>query len=116
MWRSLVAHLHGVQGVEGSNPFTPTTINVKSLQAAMLGGFCHWRIAWTWPRSVRRRIPSMAIFSGLINTLKSEIARVTRKEMTDELLALRKASTAHRFEVAAMMKMCKREAMRQIQA
>ena len=24
MWRSLVAHLHGVQGVEGSNPFTPT--------------------------------------------------------------------------------------------
>ena len=25
MWRSLVAHLHGVQGVEGSNPFTPTT-------------------------------------------------------------------------------------------
>ena len=26
MWRSLVAHLHGVQGVEGSNPFTPTLI------------------------------------------------------------------------------------------
>ena len=24
VWRSLVAHLHGVQGVEGSNPFTPT--------------------------------------------------------------------------------------------
>ena len=24
MWRSPVAHLHGVQGVEGSNPFTPT--------------------------------------------------------------------------------------------
>ena len=23
-WRSLVAHLHGVQGVEGSNPFAPT--------------------------------------------------------------------------------------------
>jgi hypothetical protein len=25
VWRSLVAHLHGVQGVEGSNPFTPTS-------------------------------------------------------------------------------------------
>ncbi len=24
MWRSLVAHLHGVQGVAGSNPVTPT--------------------------------------------------------------------------------------------
>ena len=23
-WRSLVAHLHGVQGVEGSNPSVPT--------------------------------------------------------------------------------------------
>lgn len=59
-----------------------------------------------------------AIFSvsSLINTLKSEIARVTRKEMTDELLALRKASTAHRSEIAAMMKMGKREAMRQVQA
>ncbi len=30
MWRSLVAHLHGVQGVEGSNPFTPT-ISIKDL-------------------------------------------------------------------------------------
>ena len=24
VWRSLVAHLHGVQGVVGSNPITPT--------------------------------------------------------------------------------------------
>ena len=23
-WRSLVAHLNGVQGVDGSNPFAPT--------------------------------------------------------------------------------------------
>ena len=30
MWRSLVAHLHGVQGVEGSNPFTPTN-KIKDL-------------------------------------------------------------------------------------
>ena len=30
VWRSLVAHLHGVQGVEGSNPFTPT-INLKTV-------------------------------------------------------------------------------------
>lgn len=27
LWRSLVAHLHGVQGVEGSNPFTPTKVS-----------------------------------------------------------------------------------------
>ncbi len=27
MWRSLVAHLHGVQGVVGSNPITPTILN-----------------------------------------------------------------------------------------
>lgn len=25
-WRSLVAHLHGVQGVEGSNPSVPTIL------------------------------------------------------------------------------------------
>jgi len=30
VWRSLVAHLHGVQGVEGSNPFTPTN-NINGL-------------------------------------------------------------------------------------
>ena len=30
VWRSLVAHLHGVQGVEGSNPFTPTN-EIKDL-------------------------------------------------------------------------------------
>jgi hypothetical protein len=30
VWRSLVAHLHGVQGVEGSNPFTPTN-KIKDL-------------------------------------------------------------------------------------
>lgn len=28
MWRSLVAHLSGGQGAEGSNPFIPT-INLK---------------------------------------------------------------------------------------
>ncbi len=28
-WRSLVAHLHGVQGVGGSNPLAPTTYRVS---------------------------------------------------------------------------------------
>ena len=28
MWRSLVAHTHGVRGVAGSNPVIPTTINL----------------------------------------------------------------------------------------
>ena len=46
MWRSLVAHLHGVQGVEGSNPFTPTISNVKSLQVAILGGFFLWETTY----------------------------------------------------------------------
>nr|WP_315848159.1 helix-turn-helix transcriptional regulator [uncultured Rhodoferax sp.] len=40
--------------------------------------------------------------SSLINSLKSEIARVARKELKDELLALRKAVTAHRSEIAAL--------------
>lgn len=38
----------------------------------------------------------------LINSLKSEIARVARKELKDELLALRKATTTHRSEIAAL--------------
>ena len=42
VWRSLVAHLHGVQGVEGSNPFTPTSSLFKDLQVVMLGGLFHW--------------------------------------------------------------------------
>ena len=37
VWRSLVAHLHGVQGVEGSNPFTPTKL--KTLKTRPRGGF-----------------------------------------------------------------------------
>ena len=30
-WRSLVAHLHGVQGVAGSNPVSPTHLRTSSL-------------------------------------------------------------------------------------
>jgi hypothetical protein len=36
-WRSLVAHLNGVQGVDGSNPFAPTNF-VNSLCG---GSLCH---------------------------------------------------------------------------
>ncbi len=42
VWRSLVAHLHGVQGVEGSNPFTPTNcflIEIRSQACGKLTGF-----------------------------------------------------------------------------
>jgi DNA-binding transcriptional regulator YiaG len=35
-------------------------------------------------------------------SLKSEIARVARKELKDELLSLRKSATAHRSEIAAL--------------
>ena len=40
VWRSLVAHLHGVQGVEGSNPFTPT----KELERAVFENGSFFRL------------------------------------------------------------------------
>lgn len=40
--------------------------------------------------------------SSLIASLKSEIMRVTRKELKGELQSLRKATTAHRSEIAAL--------------
>ena len=40
--------------------------------------------------------------TSLTNVLKAEIARVARKELKDELLSLRKATTAHRSEIAAL--------------
>jgi hypothetical protein len=39
VWRSLVAHLHGVQGVEGSNPFTPTNVVLKNGTRHLSGPF-----------------------------------------------------------------------------
>jgi len=45
--------------------------------------------------------------SSLIDSLKSEIARVARKELKEELLALRKATTAHRSEIAALKRQVK---------
>jgi len=38
----------------------------------------------------------------LIKSLKSEIARVARKELKDALASLRKTSSAHRAEIAAL--------------
>jgi len=40
--------------------------------------------------------------NSFANALKSEIARVARKELKDELLALRKATSSHRSEIAAL--------------
>lgn len=45
--------------------------------------------------------------SSLINSLKSEIARVARKELKQELLALRKTVTAHRSEIAGLKRQVK---------
>jgi DNA-binding transcriptional regulator YiaG len=45
--------------------------------------------------------------NSLINSLKSEIARVARKELKNELLALRKATTTHRSEIAALKRQVK---------
>lgn len=40
--------------------------------------------------------------NSLTHALKSEIARVARKELKDELLALKKSAAAHRSEIAAL--------------
>ncbi len=40
--------------------------------------------------------------NALTNALKSEIARVARKELKDELTSLRKVTTGHRSEIAAL--------------
>ncbi len=45
--------------------------------------------------------------SLLITSLKSEITRVARKELKGELQSLRKASTAHRSEIAALKRLVK---------
>lgn len=44
---------------------------------------------------------------SLIDSLKSEIARVARKELKDELQSLRKLTTAHRSEIAALKRQMK---------
>ena len=45
--------------------------------------------------------------SSLIAALKSEITRVTRKELKGELQSLRKITTAHRSEIAALKRQVK---------
>lgn len=37
VWRSLVAHLLGVQVVEGSNPFTPTNSSLNPIRETESG-------------------------------------------------------------------------------
>ncbi len=46
--------------------------------------------------------------NSLTNALKSEIARVARKELKDELLSLRKVTTGHRSEIAALKREIKK--------
>ena len=43
----------------------------------------------------------------LINSLKAEIARVARKELKDELLTIRKTTSAHRSEIATLKRQVK---------
>ncbi len=45
--------------------------------------------------------------SSLIDSLKSEIARVARKELKEELQSLRKLTSAHRSEIAALKRQMK---------
>ena len=40
--------------------------------------------------------------STFANSLKAEIARIARKELKDELAALRKSSSLQRSEIAAL--------------
>jgi hypothetical protein len=39
MWRSLVAHTHGVRGVAGSNPVIPTPFQITTLILAVFRFF-----------------------------------------------------------------------------
>ena len=43
-WRSLVAHLHGVQGVGGSNPLAPTILTIEKQEEtkAAQAAFFFW--------------------------------------------------------------------------
>ena len=52
VWRSLVAHLHGVQGVASSNPATPTN-KIKGLASQGLG-----------PCSVLRLFYPVSVYNG----------------------------------------------------
>ena len=45
--------------------------------------------------------------SSLITSLKSEIARIARKELKAEVQSLRKLTTAHRSEIAALKRQVK---------
>ena len=45
--------------------------------------------------------------SSLITSLKSEIARIAKKEMKADLLSMRKALTTHRSEIAALKRQIK---------
>nr|WP_295771643.1 helix-turn-helix domain-containing protein [Rhodoferax sp.] len=45
--------------------------------------------------------------SSLISSLKSEITRVARKELKGELQSLRKVTTVHRSEIAALKRQLK---------
>lgn len=49
--------------------------------------------------------------SSLITSLKSEIARVARKELKQELLSMRKLLTGHRSEIAALKRQVKAQAV-----
>lgn len=44
----------------------------------------------------------MAVMNALTNALRSEIARIARKELKDELLSLRKVAISQRTEIAAL--------------
>lgn len=45
--------------------------------------------------------------TSFADSLKKEIARVARKELREEIAAMRKTSTAHRSEIAALKKQLK---------
>jgi hypothetical protein len=57
VWRSLVAHLHGVQGVGGSSPLTPTNkikdLASKGAKSFLVGGLkCEFTHPFTHPKQI----------------------------------------------------------------
>lgn len=56
---------------------------------------------------MRRRLRgTIATMPNIASVLKAEITRIARKELRAEIEGLKKASTAHRSEIAALKKRC----------
>jgi hypothetical protein len=84
VWRSLVAHLHGVQGVEGSNPFTPTIRTSKGVRFNTPDALFHWAVGRLMSKGVHRN--SVTALGAMVSALGG--TRFFAHEVIDALLDL----------------------------